>query len=78
MAMTMAMTPWLHFGDTDHLLFKTWQPASHAAIAGACLGVFMFSILERCLAAYRRTQEARWRETYGIMDILRPITDKNG
>ena len=55
------MTPWLHFGDTDYLIFQAWRPSSHGAIVGACIGLFMFCILERCFAAYRRAQELRWR-----------------
>ncbi|KAF9243797.1 Ctr copper transporter family-domain-containing protein [Melanogaster broomeanus] len=55
------MTPWLHVGGADFLLFKTWQPSSHGAIAGACIGLLLFSILERCLAAYRRAQELHWK-----------------
>lgn len=54
------MIPWLHFGNTDYLIFKAWHPSSYDAIAGACIGLFLFCILERCLAAYRRTQELRW------------------
>ncbi|KAI9572655.1 Ctr copper transporter, partial [Boletus coccyginus] len=54
------MIPWLHFGNTDYLIFKAWRPSSYDAIAGACIGLFLFCILERCLAAYRRTQELRW------------------
>ncbi|KAF8553649.1 Ctr copper transporter [Imleria badia] len=61
MSMSTSMTPWLHFGNTDHLLFQTWQPSSHAAVGGACFGLFLFSIMERCLGAYRRTQESHWR-----------------
>lgn len=56
----MDMTPWLHFGNTDYLLFEAWRPSSHGTIAGACIGLFAFCIFDRCLAAYRRTQELRW------------------
>jgi len=55
------MIPWLHFGGGDSLLFKTWQPSSHGAIAGACVGLLVFCILERWLAAYRRTRELHWK-----------------
>ncbi|KAF9229663.1 hypothetical protein BS17DRAFT_771761 [Gyrodon lividus] len=55
------MIPWLHIGGGDFLLFKTWQPSSHGAIAGSCIGLLVFCVLERFLAAYRRTQELRWR-----------------
>ncbi|KAG6379264.1 Ctr copper transporter [Boletus reticuloceps] len=62
MDMGMAMmTPYLHFGTSDTLIFQTWQPATHAALTGACLGLIFFCILERCLGAIRRVQEYRWR-----------------
>ncbi|KAG9314652.1 copper transporter [Chiua virens] len=57
---TGMMTPWLHFGNTDYLIFKAWRPSSHGAIAGASMGLFLCCILERGLAAYRRAQELRW------------------
>ncbi|KIJ05158.1 hypothetical protein PAXINDRAFT_164785 [Paxillus involutus ATCC 200175] len=55
------MISWLHFGGGDSFLFKTWQPSSHGAIAGACVGLLVFCILERWLAAYRRTRELHWK-----------------
>lgn len=58
---SIAMTPWLHFGHSDYLIFETWHPSSHGAVAGACVGLLLFCILERCLSAYRRSQELRWR-----------------
>lgn len=57
----MGMTPWLHFGSTDYLIFKAWHPSSRAAVVAACIGLFLFCILERYLVALRRTQELRWR-----------------
>ncbi|KAN0087853.1 Ctr copper transporter [Tylopilus felleus] len=61
MSMSMSMIPWLHFGNADAVLFDSWRPLSHSAIAGACIGLFLFAILERSFAAFRRTQETRWR-----------------
>ena len=63
-SMSMAMIPWLHFGNTDYLVFEAWRPSSHGAVAGACIGLFLFCVLERFLAAYRRTQESRWRAKF--------------
>ncbi|KIJ68748.1 hypothetical protein HYDPIDRAFT_173400 [Hydnomerulius pinastri MD-312] len=60
-SMDMMMIPWLHFSGGDFLLFKTWQPTSNGAIAGACIALVAFCILERWLAAFRRSQELRWR-----------------
>lgn len=78
-SMSMAMIPWLHFGNTDYLVFKAWRPSSHGAIAGACVGLFLFCILERCLAAYRRTQELRWRaECAGHLLLILFISDDSG
>ncbi|KIK99870.1 hypothetical protein PAXRUDRAFT_780527 [Paxillus rubicundulus Ve08.2h10] len=54
------MIPWLHFWGGDSLLFKTWQPSSHGEIAGACIGFLVLCILERWIAAYRRTWELHW------------------
>ena len=75
----MGMTPWLHFGNADYLIFKAWHPSSRGAVAGACIGLFLFCILDRCLAAFRRTQELRWRaESAGHSFLTLPISDCNG
>ncbi|KAG1766465.1 Ctr copper transporter [Suillus occidentalis] len=57
--MTM-MTPWLHFSGGDYLIFKTWIPESKGAIAGACIALVAFCILERWIAAFRRQMEIQW------------------
>ncbi|KAG1889386.1 Ctr copper transporter [Suillus subluteus] len=54
------MTPWLHFSGGDYLIFKTWMPESKGAIAGACIGLVAFCILERWIAAFRRQMEIQW------------------
>ena len=56
----MMMTPWLHFGGADYLIFKAWQPMSNGAIAGACIALVAFCILDRWIAALRRQQEFYW------------------
>lgn len=58
--MTMMMTPWLHFSGGDYLIFKTWIPESKGAIAGACIALVAFCILERWIAALRRQMEVQW------------------
>lgn len=57
---TMMMTPWLHFSGEDYLIFKAWQPMSHGAIAGACIALVAFCILERWITALRRQWEIYW------------------
>jgi copper transporter 1 len=57
---TMMMTPWLHFGGEDYLIFKAWQPRSNGAIAGACIALIAFCILERWVASLRRQWEILW------------------
>lgn len=58
--MTMMMTPWLHFSGGDYLIFKTWLPGSKGAIAGACIALVAFCILDRWIAALRRHMEIQW------------------
>lgn len=60
MSSDMTMTPWLHFTDGDYLIFKTWQPESKGAIAGASIGLVVFCILERFIMALRRQMEIQW------------------
>jgi len=55
------MTPYLHFTGGDNLLFKTWTPSSHGAIAGACIGLVALAIFERWIAAMRGILSAHWR-----------------
>ncbi|KAJ8588209.1 hypothetical protein M405DRAFT_863125 [Rhizopogon salebrosus TDB-379] len=57
---TMMMTPWLHFSGEDYLIFKAWQPRSNGAIAGACIALIAFCILERWIASLRRQWEILW------------------
>lgn len=58
--MTMMMTPWLHFSGGDYLIFETWMPESKGAIAGACIALVAFCILERWISAFRRQMEIQW------------------
>ncbi|CDO72434.1 hypothetical protein BN946_scf184977.g134 [Trametes cinnabarina] len=57
------MVPWLHFTSGDNLLFKTWHPSSKGAIAGACIGLALFAILERWVDAMRALAESHWRRS---------------
>ncbi|KAF9490413.1 hypothetical protein BDN71DRAFT_1400087 [Pleurotus eryngii] len=56
------MTPWLHLGGGDAVLFQQWKPVSPAAIAGVCVGLLLFAVLDRLLGAFRRLMEGRWQK----------------
>ncbi|KAA1468598.1 hypothetical protein DENSPDRAFT_476287 [Dentipellis sp. KUC8613] len=57
------MTPYLHFTGGDILYFKSLQPTSHGAIAGACLVLVLLSVLERMLSAARGVMQEHWRRS---------------
>ncbi|TFY72644.1 hypothetical protein EVG20_g375 [Dentipellis fragilis] len=57
------MTPYLHFTGGDILYFKSLQPTSHGAIAGACLVLVVLAILERMLSAARGIMQDHWRRS---------------
>ncbi|KII93445.1 hypothetical protein PLICRDRAFT_99956 [Plicaturopsis crispa FD-325 SS-3] len=57
----MMMTPYFHFTGGDNLFFASWMPSSSGAIAGACIGLFVLTLIERGLAAFRGVLEARWK-----------------
>ncbi|KAL1667694.1 Ctr copper transporter family-domain-containing protein [Schizophyllum commune] len=60
MDMEIQMLPYLHFQGGDFLLFKAWVPRSSGAIAGACIGLVVFAILERLVTAWRSRLEDSW------------------
>ncbi|KAJ7865345.1 CTR copper uptake transporter [Mycena olivaceomarginata] len=63
--MTLAsgsMMPYLHFTRGDILWFAGWVPQSSGALAGACIGLFILTLVERWLAAVRRLMEAHWAD----------------
>ncbi|CCM02199.1 uncharacterized protein FIBRA_04279 [Fibroporia radiculosa] len=63
MSMMMdTMTPYLHFTGGENLLFKTWTPSSHGAIAGACIGLVALAIFERWVSAMRLLLVCHWRQ----------------
>jgi copper transporter 1 len=66
----VVMTPYLHFAGGDHLYFKSWQPSSHGAIAGASIALVILAILERLLHATRGAMDARWRRRYELHNYL--------
>ncbi|KAI5991498.1 Ctr copper transporter [Pisolithus albus] len=68
------MDAWLHFGKTDYLLFETWRPSSNGAIAGASIAIFAFGILDRALAALRRSREDHWRTGRTLALLSKPPT----
>ncbi|KAF7355502.1 CTR copper uptake transporter [Mycena sanguinolenta] len=56
------MMPYLHFTLGDMLWFNSWDPKSKGALAGACIGLFILTLIDRWLAAHRAIMEARWRD----------------
>ena len=61
MMMTM-MTPYLHFTGGDYLYFKSLQPSSAGAIAGASIALIFLALTERLLSAVRASLEVYWRK----------------
>jgi len=70
------MTPYLHFTGGDYLYFKSWQPSSHGAIAGASIALLVLAILERLLHATRVAIDARWSALSGNRPYLWRIQEK--
>ena len=62
-AMSLAsgsMVPYLHFMPGDILWFYGWVPTSNGAMAGACIGLFLFALVDRWISAMRSVMEAHW------------------
>ncbi|TCD70041.1 hypothetical protein EIP91_005022 [Steccherinum ochraceum] len=55
------MVPWLHFAGGDNLFFKSWQPSSGGAIAGASIALVFLAILERWVAGMLGNLNGYWR-----------------
>ncbi|KAF8708244.1 hypothetical protein RHS03_04195, partial [Rhizoctonia solani] len=58
----VAMIPYLHFTPGDALFFKEWIPKSSGAVGGACVGLFVLAILQRCISAMRGIMEQHWKQ----------------
>ncbi|KAI0632591.1 CTR copper uptake transporter [Trametes polyzona] len=56
------MLPYLHFTPGDIVLFFGWVPTSKGAMVGTCIGLFLFALVERWIAACRGVMEAHWRK----------------
>ena len=61
-SMMVMMVPWLHFTGGDSLIFESWHPSSHGAIAGACIGLVLFAMFERWVNAMRGVLDVYWRK----------------
>ncbi|KAI1787102.1 CTR copper uptake transporter [Ganoderma leucocontextum] len=62
-AMSLAsgsMIPYLHFTPGDILWFYGWVPSSKGAMVGTCIGLFLFALVDRWIAAARSVMEAHW------------------
>ena len=58
----VAMIPYLHFTPGDALFFKEWVPKSSGAIGGACVGLFVLAILQRCISGMRGVMDQHWKQ----------------
>ncbi|KAG8736985.1 hypothetical protein FRC10_008671 [Ceratobasidium sp. 414] len=56
------MIPYLHFTPGDALFFKEWVPKSSGAVGGACVGLFILAILQRCVSAMRGVMDQHWKQ----------------
>ncbi|OJT14549.1 hypothetical protein TRAPUB_8882 [Trametes pubescens] len=56
------MLPYLHFTRGDIVLFYGWVPSSKGAMVGTCIGLFLFALVERWIAACRGVMEAHWQK----------------
>jgi copper transporter 1 len=55
------MIPYLHFTPGDALFFKEWVPTSSGAVGGACVGLFVLAMLQRCVSAMRGVMDQHWK-----------------
>jgi solute carrier family 31 (copper transporter), member 1 len=62
------MVPYLHITGGDNLFFKSLQPSSHGAIAGACICLFVLALMERFVHAVRYRLGAYWRRRLVSVD----------
>ncbi|KAJ1311619.1 hypothetical protein OPQ81_010096 [Rhizoctonia solani] len=58
----VAMIPYLHFTPGDALFFKEWIPKSSGAVGGACVGLFVLAIFQRCISAMRGVMDQHWKQ----------------
>ncbi|CAE6352009.1 unnamed protein product [Rhizoctonia solani] len=56
------MIPYVHFTPGDTLFFKEWVPKSSGAVGGACVGLFILAILQRCISAMRGVMDQHWKQ----------------
>ena len=58
------MLSYLHFTPGDILWFQGWVPASAGAMVGTCIGLFLFALVERWIAAARAVMQGHWAQRY--------------
>lgn len=68
---TGQMLPYLHFQGGDILWFSGWVPGNKGAMTGACIGLFLFAILDRWFAAMRAVAQVSWSKRYFFLYFLR-------
>lgn len=68
------MLTYLHFTPGDIVLFYGWVPSSKGAMVGTCIGLFLFALVERWIAACRGVMEAHWRKRWVQRFLRRSYT----
>jgi hypothetical protein len=64
------MLPYLHFQGGDVLWFQGWVPQTKGAVAGTCIGMFLFGIFARWLAAMGMVAEVYWNKRYATTSFI--------
>jgi len=70
--MSGTMLPYLHFTRGDTIWLLGWVPQSPGAVAGACIGLFLLSLVDRWLAAIRAMADSHWRRRAQIVMSNKP------
>lgn len=58
--------------------FLGWVPQSVGAMVGACIGLFLLSLLERWLAALRSVMEVHWDARWVLSTMILPLRLREG
>lgn len=62
--MMSSMIPYLHFTRGDALWFRTIEPSSVGAVAGACIFLVFLAVFERFYAGWSARIKMRWAARY--------------
>ncbi|THU91628.1 hypothetical protein K435DRAFT_779284 [Dendrothele bispora CBS 962.96] len=60
MVMVGQMLNYFHFTTGDVLFFKEWVTSSPGLVAGACIGLIVLGITERCVGVCKTSMDVWW------------------